>query len=299
MKLGCVIHKGAMVPVARVHGRLVNLQTVADRVVPGSRFPTGVDMVRRLMAPDDSFSTVIEVLRSLKTSCPSQFFLPETGLQWLPPVHDARQIICVGLNYRSHCAEQNVPDPVEPCFFSKLVSSMTGHLRPISLWPVTNAVDYEGELAIVIGKTTFREPESRVLSRVAGYMILNDVSARDLQESDRQWMRAKSLDGFCPCGPLLTTADEVPNPDSLRITTTVNNEVRQDCSTSDMIFNTAGIISRLSQAITLQPGDIIATGTPAGVGKFRVPREYLSHGDTVSITIDGLGTLTNTFKGVD
>ncbi|HOD08004.1 MAG TPA: fumarylacetoacetate hydrolase family protein [Myxococcota bacterium] len=299
MKLGCVIHKGTMAPVARVHGRLVNLQKVADVVAPGSRFPTGVEMVKRLMAPDASFSTVIEVLRSLKTSCPSRFFQSETGLQWLPPVHDARQVICVGLNYRSHCAEQNVPEPVEPRFFSKLVSSMTGHLRPVSLWPVTNAIDYEGELAIVIGKTTFRVPESRALSCVAGYTILNDVSARDLQESDRQWMRAKSLDGFCPCGPFLTTADEIPDPDSLRITTTVNNEVRQDCPTSDMIFNAAAIISRLSQAITLQPGDIIATGTPAGVGKFRDPRGYLSHGDTVSITIDGLGTLTNTFNGVE
>lgn len=296
MKVGCVLSRGTVIPVASIRGGLVNLQRVADLVSSGFRFPTGTGLVRALMTPDAGISTVFEILGSLKANHSARFAVPSDGLRWLPPVPDARQIICIGLNYRSHCAEQNTEPPAEPRFFAKLVSSLTGHMEPISLWPVSSAIDYEGELGVVIGRRTFQVSKKNALSHVAGYTIVNDVSARDLQESDRQWTRAKGLDGFCPAGQFMTTTDEIADPDNLRIVTKVNGEVRQDCLTSDMTFGVAEIISSVSQAITLEPGDIIATGTPAGVGKFRNPPSFLCDGDIVSITIDGLGTLTNSFR---
>ncbi len=299
MKLGCVLVHGNVIPVASIHGRLVNLHKLAELVSPGFRFPIGTSLIRFLMNPDASFNTVLEILESLRNTSPARFGLQASGLKWLPPVPDARQIVCVGLNYRSHCLEQNVQPPDQPRFFAKLVSSMTGHQEKVRLWPITSAVDYEGELGVVIGRRTFRVPEEQALAHVAGYTIVNDVSARDLQESDRQWTRSKSLDGFCPIGPFMTTADEIANPDDLRILTTVNGEVRQDCSTSDMTFGIASIISTISQAITLDAGDIIATGTPAGVGKFRTPRTFLCHGDSVTVEIAGLGQLENTFADYD
>jgi len=296
MNLGCVQSHGKVIPVASINGRLVNLQKVAELVSAGFHFPIGVTLIKSLMNPDAAITTVFEVLKSLYATSSARFTIQDAGLRWLPPIPDARQIICVGLNYRSHCAEQDVQPPEQPRFFAKLVSSMNGHLEPVNLWPITTAVDYEGELGVIIGRRTFAVSERHALSHVAGYTIINDVSARDLQESDRQWTRAKGLDGFCPMGPFMTTADEISDPGNLRIRTTVNGEVRQDCLTSDMTFGVASIISSVSQAITLEPGDIIATGTPAGVGRFRTPRTYLGHEDSVSITIGGLGTLTNTFR---
>jgi len=296
MRFGCALCRGVVIPVASVRGGLVNLQRIADLVAGGFQFPVGTTLIHRLMSPDPKIATVFEVLESMKSSPASKFSLPAGPVKWLSPVPDARQIICVGLNYRSHCAEQRVKPPTEPRYFAKLVSSMTGHLEPVSLWPISNRIDYEGELAVVIGRRTFRAGRQDALSHVAGYTVVNDVSARDLQESDRQWTRAKSLDGFCPTGPFLTTADEIPDPGNLRIVTTVNGEVRQDCSTSDMLFPVDELVSIVSQAITLEAGDIIATGTPAGVGKFRDPPEFLKDGDEVSITVGGLGTLTNRFR---
>lgn len=295
MNLGCVVSHGKVIPVASINGRLVNLQKVAELVSAGFNFPVGVTLVRSLMNPDAAITTVFEVLRSLSSTASTRFTLRDGDLRWLPPIPDARQILCVGLNYKSHCAEQDVRPPEQPRFFAKLVSSMNGHMEPVNLWPITTAVDYEGELGVIMGKRTFGVSERQALAHVAGYTIINDVSARDLQESDRQWTRAKGLDGFCPMGPFMTTADEVSDPGNLKIVTTVNGEVRQDCLTSDMTFGVASIISRVSQAITLEPGDVIATGTPAGVGRFREPRKFLDDGDVVSITVGGLGTLTNTF----
>jgi 2-keto-4-pentenoate hydratase/2-oxohepta-3-ene-1,7-dioic acid hydratase in catechol pathway len=213
--------------------------------------------------------------------------------RFLPAVPDAATVLAVGLNYRTHCAEQNKTPPEEPMFFAKVTSCLLGHDAPIPAWPITAELDYEGELAVVIGRGGRAIPEAAALDHVFGYAIMNDVTARDLQRRDRQWTRAKGLDGFGPLGPFVTTRDEVPDPQDLRVRTWVNDEPRQDGHTSDMAFTVAALVSIASQAITLRPGDVITTGTPSGVGVYLQPPRFLKPGDVVRIRIDGLGELVN------
>jgi 2-keto-4-pentenoate hydratase/2-oxohepta-3-ene-1,7-dioic acid hydratase in catechol pathway len=259
------------------------------------RFPVGVALINAISLRDETVLKAIAFAQKAAADGDNRFTVGSGDIIWAAPVHDTRQIIAVGLNYMSHCLEQNIQPPTEPRFFAKLVSSMTGHNSTVTLWPISTQIDYEGELGVVIGRETKAIDPARALDHVFGYTIVNDVTARDLQKSDHQWTRAKGLDTFCPIGPFVTTADEISDPDDLRIITTVNGEIRQNCPTSDMIFGVAECISRISQAITLQPGDIISTGTPAGVGLYMKPPRFLSKGDTVNITIERLGTLTNRF----
>lgn len=220
--------------------------------------------------------------------------LPLSDVELLAPVPRPGKIIAVGLNYRSHAEEQNREPPDHPVIFAKLGSSVVGSGAEVR-WSaeLTQAVDAEAELAVVIGRTCRRVEAAEALDYVAGYTCLNDVSARDLQYSDRQFVRAKSLDTFCPMGPWLVTADEISDPQALGLTCRVNGEVRQHSSTADMIFSVAELISFCSQAFTLEPGDVIATGTPAGVGWFREPKLMLHDGDVVEVEIDGIGVLRN------
>jgi 2-keto-4-pentenoate hydratase/2-oxohepta-3-ene-1,7-dioic acid hydratase in catechol pathway len=210
-----------------------------------------------------------------------------------PPIDRPQKIVCVGLNYRDHAEEQGIELPTAPLLFAKWPNTLIGTGEPIVIPPVTEQVDYEAELGVVIGSRVRGASEENALEAVRGYLCLNDVSARDLQFSDGQWVRGKSLDTFCPVGPELVPAAEVPDPQALRIRATVNGEVLQDSSTSLMIFSVAEIVAYVSRAITLEPGDLIATGTPAGVGAFRDPQIWLRPGDEVTIEIDGLGALTN------
>lgn len=296
MKFGAIRSGNEIVPVISVNGLLIDLQAVAAVVIPkADRFPAGVALIKAISQHDENALKVIAFAQKAAAECDNRFTVGPDDITWAPPVHDARQIIAVGLNYMSHCLEQNIAPPTEPRFFAKLVSSMTGHNSTVTLWPISTQIDYEGELGVVIGRETKAVEPAHALDHVFGYTIVNDVTARDLQKSDHQWTRAKGLDTFCPIGPFVTTADEISNPDELRIVTTVNGEIRQDCRTSDMIFGVAECISRISQAITLQPGDIISTGTPAGVGLYMKPPRFLSKGDTVNISIEGLGTLINQF----
>lgn len=206
-----------------------------------------------------------------------------------------RSIVCVGLNYRLHAEEAGLPVPAEPVLFTKLVSSVLPSGGLIVMPDMTAQLDYEVELGVVIGRVTKRVAAVDALAHVAGYVCVNDVSARDLQRGDGfGWVRGKSADTFCPVGPYVVTADEVPDPQALRLTTTVNGELRQDSSTADMIFSVAEVIDFISQVVTLHPGDLICTGTPSGVADgMPVPR-YLSPGDRVTVEIDGLGRLENT-----
>ncbi|WP_426451920.1 fumarylacetoacetate hydrolase family protein [Paenibacillus sp. S-38] len=213
-----------------------------------------------------------------------------------PSVLQPGKIICVGLNYRKHAEETGAAIPEYPILFNKFNNALTGHGHDVSLAErVTSQVDYEAELAIVIGKEAKDVSREEALNYVLGYSCANDLSARDLQLRTAQWMLGKTLDGFAPLGPYLVTADEVGNPNELAISCKVNGETRQSSNTSDMIFRCDEIVSYISQHMTLQPGDVILTGTPEGVvlGLPEAERVYLKDGDVVTIEIEKLGALTN------
>jgi len=201
--------------------------------------------------------------------------------------------VCVGLNYLDHAQETGQELPKAPLLFAKWPNTLIGDGDPIVLPDASQEVDYEAELGVVIGTTAKHVSEADALDHVAGYICLNDVSARDLQFADGQWTRGKSPDTFCPIGPRLVPREEIDDPQALGIRCILNGETMQDSSTAQMIFSVAEIIAYVSRVITLEPGDLIATGTPAGVGVFRDPKVLLKDGDEVSIEIDGLGTLTN------
>jgi 2-keto-4-pentenoate hydratase/2-oxohepta-3-ene-1,7-dioic acid hydratase in catechol pathway len=203
------------------------------------------------------------------------------------------KIICVGLNYYDHAAEQNVEPPTEPILFGKYSNALIGPGEPIVLPPESSHVDAEAELAIVIGRSCRRVSVSDALDVVHGYTVANDVSARDLQFRDGQWLRSKSFDSFLPLLPTTVSVNEVGDASGLRITQRVNGEILQDSSTSNLVFSADRLVSHISAVFTLEPGDIILTGTPAGVGFFRDPRRRLEHGDLVEIAIERLGELRN------
>ena len=232
---------------------------------------------------------------------PPEEFPPDYGLplheaELAAPVPDPQKIMCIGLNYRDHCEEQNKPLPEKPILFAKFPTALIGHNQAIVKPVLTQKMDYEAELGVVIGKKGKNIPEDEALSHVAGYTIVNDVTARDIQASDGQWVRAKSFDTFAPSGPFLVTTDEAPDPQNLDIRLTVNGELRQRSNTRNMVFSVAYLVSYLSRVCTLLPGDMISTGTPGGVGVFRDPPVFLKGGDVVSIEIDGLGALGNPVK---
>lgn len=210
------------------------------------------------------------------------------------PIRSPSKIVAVGLNYMDHCREQKVQPPKAPLLFAKFPSSIIGPGRAIRWDPnLTGQVDFEAELAVIIGRRAKRVDRQSALDFVFGYTALNDVSARDLQFSDRQWVRSKSLDTFCPIGPHIVTKDEIPDPNRLRITCRVNGIAYQNSTTAEMIFTVPELIEYISQAITLEAGDIVATGTPDGVGMFRSPQVFLKDGDTVEVEIEKIGALQN------
>jgi 2-keto-4-pentenoate hydratase/2-oxohepta-3-ene-1,7-dioic acid hydratase in catechol pathway len=209
------------------------------------------------------------------------------------PIDRPGKIVCVGLNYRDHAEEQGTELPTAPLLFAKWPNALIGPGEPIVIPRASKQVDYEAELGVVIGERVRGVSEENALDSVRGYICLNDVSARDLQFSDGQWTRGKSADTFCPVGPKLVPAAELPDPQGLGIRCVLNGEVMQDSTTANMIFSVAEIIAYASATMTFEPGDLIATGTPAGVGVFRDPPVLLKDGDEVTIEIDGVGSLTN------
>jgi 2-keto-4-pentenoate hydratase/2-oxohepta-3-ene-1,7-dioic acid hydratase in catechol pathway len=211
----------------------------------------------------------------------------------LSPIPRPPKLICIGLNYRDHAAEGNNPIPDVPTVFSKFQTAVTGHRHPIVLPRNSTKPDYEAELAVVIGRGGRHIPESAWREHVFGYTITNDVSARDFQSATSQWMIGKSFDTFAPIGPAIVTTDEIPDPHNLSISLDLNGEVMQNSNTSNMIFGVPRLIAHLSSVFTLEPGDIIATGTPAGVGFARTPRRWLRPGDECRIRVQGIGELIN------
>lgn len=220
-------------------------------------------------------------------------FTPLASARLRAPIPRPPKITCVGLNYADHAREQGIEPPKSPIFFLKSVNTICGPGDRIVLPPLSTQVDYEAEIAVVIGKRGRDIPEEKAYEYIAGYMILNDVSARDFQFQDNQWYRGKSCDTFAPTGPWIVTTDEVPDPHKLRIALTLNGQTMQDSNTSQLIFKVPYLVSYLSQSLTWEVGDLISTGTPPGVGVFRKPPVFLKSGDKIDVSVERLGTLTN------
>jgi acylpyruvate hydrolase len=216
------------------------------------------------------------------------------GITLLPPFGNPAKIICVGLNYADHSAESGFATPAYPAIFTRLASSLIGHGAPIIRPRVSEQLDYEGELVAVIGRGGRYISKASALDHVAGYSIFNDASVRDYQMMSTQWTIGKNFDSTGSFGPSFVTADELPSgAKGLRLKTRLNGQVVQDATTDDMIFDVASLIQILSEAVTLEPGDVIVTGTPAGVGLARKPQLWMKPGDTCEVEIDGLGALAN------
>ena len=223
--------------------------------------------------------------------------LPLDSIKLNPPVLVPGKILAVGLNYAAHAAEQNKNPPESPLIFTKNVSALIGPNDAIQLPRISQMIDYEAELAVVIGREAKSVSADEAYEYIAGYTIMNDVTGRDLQNRERQWARAKGLDTFAPCGPWLVTTDEIPDPHTLDIELRLNGEVRQRSNTDDLIFKIPQLIEFISQDLTLRRGDIITTGTPSGVGVFMNPPVFLRDGDQIEINLASVGTLRNPVRG--
>jgi len=238
-----------------------------------------------------------DMLRSVAglANLPKPVKYPAAEVKYHAPIVDPQKIICVGLNYKDHAAESGSPIPKDPVLFSKYSTALIGHGQSIVLPKVSEEVDYEAELVIVIGKRGRHIPKAAAYDYVAGYSVGHDVSARDwqLRKDGKQWMVGKTFDTFAPVGPMIVTRDEIPNPHALSISLRLNGQTMQNSSTSQMIFNTDDLLAYLSQVMTLEPGDLIFTGTPPGVGTARKPPVYLKDGDVAEVEIAGLGVLRN------
>lgn len=218
------------------------------------------------------------------------------SIDFLPAVYP-KKILAIGRNYAEHAAEGGADLPTAPLLFNKLPNALNAHEKPIVLPSISNQVDFEAELAVIIGRRAERVSETEALEYVFGYSLINDVSARDLQYGDKQWTRGKGLDTFAPLGPFITTRDEIDDVQALKIEGVLNGTVMQSSNTAKMIFKIAYLVSYLSQGITLEPGDVIASGTPDGVGAFRKPPVWLKDGDVFEVRIEKLGSLRNAIVG--
>ena len=221
------------------------------------------------------------------------WLVPRQDAYWFAPVPRPGKIICIGLNYRDHAAESNMAIPEKPVIFSKFSSAVVAPGEPVVLPSTSRQVDYEAELAVVIGRRAKHVSANRAYDYVLGYTAFNDVSARDFQFADGQWQRGKSCDTFAPMGQTIVTTDEIRDPHKLSIKLVLNGETMQDSNTDQLIFGVPALIEFLSQSITLEPGDVIATGTPSGVGFARKPPVFLKPGDRMEVLIEGIGGLGN------
>ena len=262
--------------------RLVSFEGGFGRVEEDAVVPMGPSLVDWL-----AFGT-----QGVATGTPR----PLAEVRLLAPVPRPGKIICVGLNYRDHAKETGQAIPTEPVLFSKFANSVVGPGADVLVPPEAGKVDYEAELAVVIGRRASRVAAGDALDHVAGYACANDVSARSLQFRSSQWLLGKAIDTFLPLGPWLVTADEVPDPQGLGIRCLVNDEVLQDSDTGQMVFGVAELIAYASRTITLEPGDLLVTGTPSGVGMAADPPRFLRPGDRMRVEIDGLGQLDNTVR---
>ena len=263
---------------------IIDLPAASNNALPA-------DMLAFLQQGDKAMLLAQEILDRDNLDAFSQ---PFDERKLLAPIANPSKIMAVGRNYAAHAHEQKMEPPKSPVIFAKYPSAIIGPNQAIT-WSgsLTQKVDFEAELAVVIGKTARKVGEADALNYVAGYTVCNDVSARDLQFSDKQYTRGKSLDTFCPLGPWLVTADEISNPQALRLQAILNGQVMQDATTGDMLFGVAQLIAFMSRAFTLFPGDIISTGTPSGVGVFRDPPVFMQDGDEIVIEVEQVGRIKN------
>lgn len=269
--------------------RFVAVDRVEEAMPAGLR-RAPVDVADLVKAGDDYRARLARALAAGAWEA-DEASLDELDLR--PPVRQPGSIVCVGRNYLDHVSEGAVDVPAFPVLFSKFPNTLLGSGATVPEHEIARQLDYEGELALVIGRRASRLSTDEAMSCVAGYTAMNDISARDLQEGDLQWIRGKSLDGYAPCGPTFVTADEIDDVGSIRIVTRVNGEVRQDAHASDMIFDIPHLLAFITQAITLQPGDIVATGTPAGTAIGFDPPPFLTTGDRVEVELTHIGCLTS------
>ncbi|MDR2946361.1 MAG: fumarylacetoacetate hydrolase family protein [Candidatus Adiutrix sp.] len=279
MKLA-MFEKDGRIGLAAGDGKVFNGLTEADSGYPGD--------LDRLMASGADLAAVGKALQSAPA-------VDLAKVRLLPPLRKPGKIVCVGVNYKDHAEESgHSPTALYPEIFARFASSLIGAGAPIIKPAASDQVDYEGELVVVIGKAGRNVPKSKALEHVAAYSVFNDVSIRDFQMRVTQWVMGKNFDDSGPFGPWLTTADELPpGAAGLRLTTRLNGQVLQDANTKDLIFDVATLIEFLTQGMTLNPGDIIITGTPGGVGVSRKPQVFMKAGDRCEIEIEGVGLLSN------
>jgi 2-keto-4-pentenoate hydratase/2-oxohepta-3-ene-1,7-dioic acid hydratase in catechol pathway len=258
---------------------------IADLSVLAPELPT--EMTALLAAGSEALAKARDAAARAKT------LLPLAEVTLLSPVLRPRKVLAIGLNYADHIAESGLPRPEHPTVFNKQSTCITGPFAPVHLPRVSKALDYEGELAFVIGRRCRHVPRARAREVIAGYCIMNDVSVRDVQLRTPTWTMGKSFDTHGPLGPFIVTSDEVQDPHALRLRTFVNGELRQDSNTSQLVFDCDYLVEHLSQAFTLEPGDVVTTGTPGGVGIAMKPPRFLRAGDRVRVEIEGLGALEN------
>jgi acylpyruvate hydrolase len=304
MKLVTYLWQGQVAPGALISDWVVDLAgafRAAFGPTENSRLPG--DLLELLQRGEKSMVLAKQAIRFVAErqgrDLPESVVHSLAEVQLLAPICRPGKVVCVGLNYRSHLAEIGEPEPAFPILFLKPASSIIGTGQSIVLPRVSRQVDYEGELAVVIGRAGKYIPEEKALLHVAGFTCANDVSAHDIEFRTSQWTSGKMLDTFCPLGPVLQTRDEVPNPGLLNLKTTLNGETVQAATTSDMVFSVPFLISYISSLANLEPGDVILTGTPAGIGCNRKPQVFLRAGDRVSVQIGEIGTLTNSVIAED
>jgi len=274
--------------------RLLCLPELAERF--GEKLPQRLE---DFIASGEASRTAESLVIKTKGRSFESHSVPISEVSFLAPIAHPPKIICLGLNYLDHAAETGKTVPKEPIIFMKPHTAIIGPDEKIIKPKFVRELDYEGELAIVMGKKAKDVPVSETKNYVFGYTVFNDVSAREIQFGDKQWTRGKSFDTFAPTGPWITTETQLPDTENLSIHTWVNGELRQNSSTRNMAFNVSQIIHHLSRVMTLEPGDIIATGTPAGVGFAMKPPKFLKNGDVVRIEIEGVGVLENPVEEAD
>ncbi|MFD1862237.1 fumarylacetoacetate hydrolase family protein [Planococcus chinensis] len=268
--------------VLAIQQELQVLPSFPNRLIEG--LPQGMEFVEQIRKLTEAAS---------KSEQPEQFKLSFSDIEWLAPIsRTPKNIICIGKNYADHAKEMGADAPVEMVVFTKAPNTIAADEQTVSVHSdVTEAYDYEGELAVVIGKAGKNIPKQMAYDYVFGYTIANDLTARDLQSKHQQYFLGKSLEGSCPMGPYLVTKDEIPQAQNLSIVTKVNDELRQNGNTENMIRRVDELISEVSKYVALEPGDVLLTGTPAGVGKGFNPPKFLKAGDTVKVSIESIGTL--------
>lgn len=282
MRIATILHEGRTVVAVRKGQQLIDLSVAAP------------DLPRTMRALLGEWDQALPMIRSRVADAPAASEIDPVAVQWRPVVTDPGKLLCLGLNYVDHAAESHFDKPAWPVVFARFPSGVVGHGAPLVAPAISSQFDYEAELAVIIGRPGRNVPRAAALDLVAGYSVFNDGSVRDYQFKSHQWTVGKNFDDTGSFGPELVTADELPAGGAgLRIATRLNGTVLQDANTSDMIFGVAETIALLSEAMTLEPGDVLVMGTPAGVGLARKPPLFMKAGDVCEIEIERIGTLRN------